>query len=116
MIKGIDVTLQTLTQKVVDNVPVFDELGEPVYTEGTATVKNVLVYPSSPEAVVTDLQLYGKRSVYQICIPKGDTNIWEDRTVTFFGKTFRTFGPVIEYIQANVPGKWNKQTRVELYE
>ena len=93
-----------------------DELGCPVLLPTPEDVPGVLVYPSSNDAVVTDLQLYGKKSVYQLCIPKGDDHEWEDRLVGFFGKIFRTFGPCAEYIDANVPLKWNKQIRVERYE
>lgn len=110
MIKGITVTLYELTKAGTD------EFNAPVLVPSPVDVPNVLVYPSSNDAVVTDLQLYGKKSVYQLCIPKGDTHKWEDSLVKFFGKTFRTFGPCAEYIDANIPLKWNKQIRVERYE
>ena len=92
------------------------EFGVPVRLPVPEDVPGVLVYPSSADAVVTDQQLYGRKSVYQLCIPKGDSHEWEDRLVGFFGKIFRTFGPCAEYIDANVPLKWNKQIRVERYE
>ena len=111
MIKGITVDL--FNPREVGR----DELGIPVtIDEPPEAVPNVLVYPASPEAVVTDLQLFGKRTVYELCIPKVDQHEWEDRKVRFFGKTFRTFGPCIEYIDANVPLKWNRKIRVERYE
>lgn len=93
-----------------------DEFNVPVRLPVPEDVPGVLVCPSSADAVVTDLQLYGRKSVYQLCIPKGDSHEWEDRLVGFFGKIFRTFGPCAEYIDANVPLKWNKQIRVEHYE
>lgn len=93
-----------------------DEFDVPVRLPVPEDVPGVLVYPSSADAVVTDLQLYGRKSVYQLCIPKGDAHEWEDRLVGFFGKIFRTFGPCAEYIDANIPLKWNKQIRVERYE
>lgn len=93
-----------------------DEFGVPVLLPDPEDVPDVLVYPSSNDAIVTDLQLYGKKSVYQLCIPKGDTHIWEDRLVGFFDQIFRTFGPCAEYINSNAPLRWNKQIRVERYE
>lgn len=110
MIKSITVRLYNMTQAGTD------DLGSPVLVPVGEDVPGVLVYPSSNDAVVTDLQLYGKKSVYQLCIPKGDTHVWEDRVVKFFGKKFRTFGPCAEYIDGNIPLKWNKQIRVERYE
>ena len=110
MIRSITVQLYNTTELG------RDELGSPVLLPVPEDVPGVLVYPSSNDAVVTDLQLYGKKSVYQLCIPKGDTHEWEDRLVGFFGKLFRTFGPCAEYIDENVPLRWNKQIRVERYE
>lgn len=107
MIKGIAVTLYEPVQTGEN------ELGEPIYTGSPVEVKNVLVTPLSNEEIVTDLQLHGKRGVYELCIPKGDTHNWRDATVAFFGQTFRTYGPGMEYIEANVPLKWNKKVRVE---
>lgn len=40
-----------------------------------------------------------KRAEYELCIPKGDTHIWENRTVEFFGKKWRTFGIPQEWIR-----------------
>lgn len=110
MIKAITVQLYNVTEAG------RDELGSPVLLPTPEDVPGVLVYPVSADAVVTDLQIYGKKSVYQLCIPKGDTHTWEDRLVGFFGKIFRTFGPAVEYIGENVPLRWNKQIKVELYE
>lgn len=107
MIKGITVTLYERTQTGTD------ELGEPVFTETPVSVPGILVTPTTNDSIVTDLQLYGKRSVYELCIPKGDTHTWEDVRVSFFGQTFRTFGTVIQWIDANVPLKWNKKVKVE---
>lgn len=113
MIKAITVKLNNV---VPADPPAFDDFGVPITTESPVDVADVLVYPTSADAVVTDLQLYGRRSAYQLCIPKGDTHTWEDRVVEFFGKKFRTFGPCAEYIEENTPLRWNKWIRCELYE
>lgn len=107
MIKGITVTLYERTQTGVD------AFNNPVYEEVPVTVDGILVAPTADDAIVTDLQLYGKRSVYDLYIPKGDTHTWTDVKVSFFGETFRTFGSNQKWIDANVPLKWNRRVRVE---
>lgn len=109
MIKTITVTLYERVQTGTD------EFGVPTWIETPVDVPGVLVYPAVPEAVVTDLQIYGKHTVYELCIPKGDSHVWENRQVAFFGKSYHTFGPEIEYIDANVPLKWNRKVKVERY-
>lgn len=110
MIKGITVTLYGRVQSGVN------PFNEPVYTETEISVPGVLVTPTAADEVVNELQLYGKRSVYEICIPKGDANDWENKRIRFFGQDFRSFGPVTEYIEANVPGPWNRKVKVERIE
>lgn len=93
-----------------------DEAHEPIYTETPVTVENVLVTPVDASAVVTELQLKGRHLAYELCIPKGDTHAWENCTVEFFGKKFRVYGSVQQYIDALVPLDWNKKVRVERFE
>ena len=113
MIKTITVRLYS---PVVATPPVYDDFGDPVTTETHVDVPGVLVYPTTADAIVTDLQIYGKRSIYELCIPKGDTHSWEDKFVEFFGKRFHVFTPEIEYIEENEPLRWNKKVRVECIE
>lgn len=110
MIRGIDVILHERVQTGVDG------FNAPIYEEQATTVSNVLVTPTTAEEIVSELQLYGKRSVYELCIPKGDCHDWEGKKVSFFGESFRVFGPVTEYIEAMVPGPWNKKVKVERIE
>lgn len=107
MIKGITVTLYERTQTGVD------EFGVAEYSETPVEVDGVLVAPTADDAIVTDLQLYGKKSVYELHIPKGDTHDWTDARVSFFGETFRTFGTTVQWINGNVPLKWNTKVKVE---
>lgn len=110
MIKGITVTL-------VDRVKIGeDEMGAATYDDVEIEVENVLVSPTEATDVINQVQLYGKKAVYTLGIPKGDTHNWEDRKVKFFGKTFRTFGPVVEGIESMVPTVWHKKVTVERYE
>ena len=102
LIKGIPVILYERTQTGED------AFHAPVYTETPVTVENVLITPVDNAAVVTDLQLTGRRVAYELCIPKGDAHRWEGCTVGFFGVT--------QYIEALVPLDWNKKVQVERIE
>lgn len=71
--------------------------------------------PVSVEDVTASVQLYGKKAEYMIGIPKGDTHIWEDQIVEFFGKRWHVFGFPEEGIEANIPLEWNTKWKVERY-
>lgn len=109
LIKGITVKLWEKT------VTGEDAFKNPVYEETAVAVENVLVTPVSADDIVSDLQLYGKKAVYELSIPKGDTHTWEDRTVEFFGQKWRTFGFCQQLIAALVPLDWDRKIRVERY-
>ena len=47
--------------------------------------------------------------------PKGDAHDWENATVEFFGKKFRTYGSVTHGIEDLIPLLWNKKVKVERY-
>lgn len=81
-----------------------DKFNAPIYSETSETVANVLVTPVTAEAVVNDLQLYGHRAAYELCIPKGDTHDWTGCRVDFFGQSWRVYTPVEEWIEAIVIG------------
>jgi len=91
----------------------YDTLNDPVYADTSVTVDNVLIGQPSTEDITDSIQLYGKKIEYMLGIPKGDTHIWTDTEVEFFGKKFRTFGETIEGIEANIPTPWHKKVRVE---
>lgn len=109
-IHGIDVILYEKTQTGTD------AFHAPVYAETPVTVSNVIVSPASSDDLPEMLDLTGKKAVYTLGIPKGDTHDWEDRKVEFFGKTWHTFGFVLEGIPDLVPLGWNKKIQVEAYE
>lgn len=110
MIRGIPVTILVRVQTGTDR------FHAPIWEEREETVENVLVTPTTAEEVVSEIQLYGKRSVYTLCIPKGDGHVWEGCRIRFFGQTFQAFGPAEEYIEGLVPGPWNKKVKVERIE
>lgn len=109
LIQGITVRLFERTQTGVD------AFNHPVYDEQAVDVENVLVSPVSSDDAVDETQLNGKRIVYELCIPKGDTHNWQDRRVEFFGQMWRTFGFPQQWIEANVPLDWNTKIKVERY-
>lgn len=109
MIKGITVTL-------IDKVQVeTDEFDRPVYQDIPTEVENVLISPSSSDERLDTLNLTGKHSVYTLAIPKGDTHVWQDRKVQFFGETWNVIGFQTEGIDSLIPLEWNKKVQVERY-
>ena len=65
---------------------------------------------------VTSQDLYGKKAVYTLAIPKGDTHDWIDARVRFFNQEWQAFGFPLEGMEANIPLNWNKKVMVERYE
>lgn len=110
MIKGITVTLINKQQVGTD------PFGAPIYKDVEVDVDNVLVSPASTDDIVNQLNIDGKKTVYTLAIPKGDTNDWEDAEVYFFDKKWRTFGFVTQGIDHLIPLDWNKKVKVERYE
>lgn len=108
--RGITITLWDKQKAGVDG------FGKAVYREMQIHVENVLVGEPSTEDITETYNTTGKRLAYTLGIPKGDTHIWTDRKVSFFGKTFRTFGEVTEGIEELIPLSWNKKIKVEKYE
>lgn len=110
MIQGITVKLLQQTQTGTD------PFGAPIYTEKEVSVDNVLVAPSSVDDINTALDMWGKKAVYTLGLPKGDTHTWQDQKVKFFGATWRVIGLPMQGIEANVPTKWHVKWLVERYE
>ena len=110
MIKGIDIILYEKSETGTD------EFNRPTYEETAVTVSNVLVAPTTDEEVLNELNLTGRKAVYTLGIPKGDTHTWEDSTVEFFGHKWRTIGIPVEGIEAMIPLSWHKKVKVERYE
>ena len=109
-IKGIDVCL---IYKALEDE---DELGSPIYEEVEIPVKNVLVAPASSDDILSTTNLYGKKAVYTLAIPKGDENKWDGEEVEFFGRRWRVIGKEMKGIDDLIPLDWNKKVYVESYE
>lgn len=109
-IKGITVTL-------VDAVEIEkDPFGHPIYEQKEIEVSNILVTPTTSDDIINSLELEGKKAVYILGIPKGDTHDWENKEIRFFGQRFKSFGKVTEGIDHLIPLDWNKKVQVETYE
>lgn len=109
-IKGITITLIDKIQSGKD------PFGNPIYSEVEKRIDNVLVAPTSADDITNNLELEGKKAVYTLAIPKGDTNVWENKEVRFFNQRWRVFGKTTQGIDHLIPLDWNKKVMVEAYE
>lgn len=109
-IKGITIDLYTKTQVNVDDI------GNPIFSETVEKIENVLVAPVSEQEVLETINLIGRKAIYQLAIPKGDTHDWINVKVGFFGQVFRTIGMPISGIEAMLPLAWNTKVKVEIYD
>lgn len=111
MIKGITVKIIPFKESGTD------DFGAPVMEESDPiSVDNVLVAPVSSSELLDISNLYGKKAVYQLGIPKDDTNTWENQIVEFFGQRWHVFSVSQKGIDANIPLTWNDKYMVERYE
>lgn len=108
-IHGISIILM---DKVEDGT---DGFGKPIFKEKPIEIRNVLVSPTSTDDVANQLNLTGKKVVYDLAIPKGDTHDWTNKEVQFFEKKWRTVGVPLEGIEDMIPLDWNKKVTVEYY-
>ena len=110
-LKGITITLYDLTQTGTD------PLNKPIYAETPVQIGNMLVAPVSSTEQLETFSLTGRRAIYQLGIPKGDTHDWTaGKRVSFFGADWRIIGIPTEGIESMIPLDWNKKVQVERYE
>lgn len=110
LIRGTRITLYN---RVVTGIDAFNR---PIYDVTPENVDNVIIEPIGDQEVLDVMSLTGRKVVYRLHLPKGDAHDWTDRTVTFFGQTFRTVGEPIEYQEELVPLEWNRKVQVERIE
>lgn len=109
--------IQGITVILFDKVKTgSDGFGEPIYEERPIDIDNILVSPASTDDVTNQLNLTGKKVVYTLAIPKGDSHDWTNKVVQFFGQRWRTVGVPLEGIEDMIPLDWNKKVTVERYE
>lgn len=109
-IKGTTVVLYKKAKTGVD------DFNCDIWSEVPTNIDNVLIIPVNTDDIVNNQELNGRKAVYQLAIPKGDVNNWEDVRVDFFGESYRTFGDPIKGIEANIPLAWNTKVYVDKYE
>lgn len=112
--------MRGVTIKLIDKVDSgqTDELNRTIFIDRQITVHDVLVAPSSGQEIIDTLNLYGKKAIYTLGIPKTDTNVWEDREVILpapFAGRYRTIGYSTAGIDALIPLRWNRKVTVERY-
>lgn len=115
MIRGQDVTLYERTKTGED------AFHAAVYTETPVTVANVLIGEPTTDDLATATDLFGKKLLCWLAVPKGDAHDWKDARVEWTdaqGNTrrVRTFGFPLMGVEANVPGPWHLKVRCEAYE
>ena len=100
----------------------YDDFGAPIYEEVPVQVDNVLVGEPSTDDITTSTSLFGKTIQYMLAIPKGDTNDWTNKKVSWtdaYGvvHTVKTFGFPITGIEAHLPPQipWHMKVRCEAY-
>jgi hypothetical protein len=110
--KGITVTLYERMQSGTD------AFNRPEYTEIPVEISNVLVAPATEagQELLDVLNLTGRKAVYTLAIPKGDTHSWEGCRVDFFGERWRVIGLPTEGIEDLIPLAWNRKVQVERIE
>lgn len=92
-----------------------DPFNRPVYEEYPVEVENVLIGTPTQEEVIDTLNLTGKRAAYTLGIPKGDTHVWTDRKVEFFGEVFHTIAFPAKGQKELIPLDWDQNVMVERY-
>lgn len=114
-LKGIDVLIEVKTP-----TGQTDGFGQATYTLAWETVSNVLVGQPDSEEVQDTLSLTGKRVVYKLGIPKGDTHDWVNVRVMLpqpysFAGTYMTVEFPVSGIDELVPLSWNQKVLLERY-
>ena len=110
MIKGETVIL------LAETITGTDGFGRNIVTTSEIEVHDVLVGNPSTDDEAQALDIDGKKLIFVLGIPKGDTHDWKDKDVIIRGQKFRTFGYPLLQTEANVPLRWNLQVKVEAHE
>ncbi len=112
---GIPVISVVLHEKTVSGTDAFNRT---TYITTPVTVEGVNVGSPASDDIVNDQTLSDKKVAYVLAIPSGDTHVWEDSIVEFFGRKWHTVGVATQFIDGFMGGQypWNKKIKVEAYE
>ena len=109
--------MKTITVTLYEKTAIGeDAFHKTIWGETPVNVSGVLFAPSSAQEILDSTNLYGKKAIYTLAIPKGDTHVWEDCKVRFLNQDWHVFGIPLEGIDENIPLAWNKKVMVERYE
>lgn len=94
---------------------------EPIFEETAVEVDNVLIGEPTTDDIVSSTDLFGKKIMFVLGIPKGDTHDWTDKKISWvnaYGETItvRSFGFPITGVEELIPTPWHKKVRVEAYD
>ena len=111
-IKGVPIILY------VETVIGYDPYGTEIVEEEAVTIPNVVIGQPSSEDVISEISVSGKHIAYNLAIPADDTHDWENKTVEFYGRRWRTIGIPTQFMDGFMgeAWPWNKQVKVEAYE
>ena len=92
-----------------------DDFNRATFSESWVPIENVLIGEPTTEEVVDTFNLTGKHLTHMLAIPKGDSHVWYDTEVRFWGQRFRTIGFPTQGIDSLIPLDWNMKVKVERY-
>lgn len=101
MIRGEDVVV---VRRTIDG---RDAMGEPIFTESTETVANVLSAPSTTDEMDETNRAFGIVCERTFHFPKSYTASLEGCSVRWGGREWRIVGDPQRYIPENTPTPWN---------
>lgn len=113
MLKGETIILYNIAGTALN------EFNEEVTTEEVPEeVHNVLWNTTSVDDIVDSENMYGKASKITICIPKGDSHVWENRKIYIpkLKRFFRVYSKGYIGIESLIPLDWNAKYYCEEYE
>lgn len=108
MINGMTLTFQRKVKAGVDG------MNNPVYDTENVTVDDCLVAPVVPSAAPEQQAMTQTRRLIEIHLPKTFTGDVGGSTVAYAGETYRVDDSGAVYMEANTPGRWNRNFRAEV--
>lgn len=105
----------TTVYLVHEEITGYDGFNQPITEETLEPVDDVLVGSPSSDDVTDTINLYGKKLIFVLGIPKGDSHNWVDAVVEIRGERYRTIGYPTTGEQENIPLRWGQNVKVERY-
>ena len=115
MVNRIPTVSITLYEKTLSGK---DPFNHDIYTETATVIDNVVIGQPKSDDNLSEVNLSGKEIAYVLSIPEGDTHDWENVTVEFYGRKWRTVGIPMQYTDGFFPPgemPWNKKVKVESF-